>query len=310
MLYFAENENDLKIGYADDVSRRMKQHEGYGFKLLAAMPGTHDDEQKLLAHFKPFVRRGKEFFSQDDEIYKYIRILLEKGFAHHEPEVAAHLPELPFVTWGPEHLQENAIEVDGQITIFSRLPERNRIAVLASQAQNHSLTDEWYTPEDIVGLVKTTFGGIIDTDPATSVAVNMKFIKAKIFYTKHTNGLDLSRPWSGNLWLNPPYGRGEGSAGDFVARLTDEVMKGNVTQAITCLNIASMTSRWFFSTVPKCVKLHCLVNGRPNFIPPTGKSDSSSPNKGIVLSYFGGNQNKFYEVFNSIGQILQPRATV
>lgn len=307
MIYFAQNlkAEEIKIGYAADATIRMKQHKGYGFTLICALPGSQESEERLHKYFKQLKCRGDEFYSCDDAILGYCANLIEKGFAHPDAALAEHLPELPFSAWGPESLETNAVEANGQISLLKILPARNRLKIAAAQAQNHSFTDEWYTPEYLVDLVRSVLGRI-DTDPATSFAVNLKFIKAPIFYTKHTNGLDQTRPWSGNVFLNPPYGRGEGSASEFIFRLCNEIKAGNVNQAITCLNVASTTAKWFYTQIPSIVSAHCIVNGRPNFIPPDGKSQRSSPNKGIVLSYFGGATYLFAKRCEAYGQILRP----
>ncbi len=307
MIYFAQNEkaDEIKIGYAQIVSARMRQHGSYGFESICSMPGYVEDEKRLHAYFKQYLCRGDEYYHRDDIILDYCVRLIEKQFAHPDSNIAKEFPELPYSVWGPEHLKDTAIEVTGQLSMLSRLPVANRLKIVSKQAQNHSFTDEWYTPKEIIELVLSIFGQI-DTDPATSFAVNMKFINAKVFYTKNTNGLDLSLPWIGNVWLNPPYGRGENSASRFTERLYKEFNDKNIVQAITCLNAASMTTKWFFTTIIRIASAHCVVNGRPNFIPPDGTSSNSSPNKGIVLSYCGNNTDVFCNTFKSIGTILMP----
>lgn len=305
MIYFTQSEMEIKIGYAVDAGARLRQHMQYGFVPICSMPGSEDDEESVQKFYDALKIRGKDWFKKDDTILDYCTRLIEKQFAHPDCEVAKELPQLPYSAWGPEFLKDNnAIEPDGQITIFSALPVAERLKVVAAQAQNHSFTDEWYTPEWLIGPVVDMFGAI-DTDPATSFAVNLKYIKAKTFYTKHTNGLDLSRPWHGKVFLNPPYGKGESSAGKFIERLCNEFESGNVKQAITCLNQASMTSKWFYSIVPRLVSAHCIINGRPNFIPPQGKT-ATSPNKGTVFSYFGSETPQFCEIFRPMGQIVIP----
>lgn len=307
MIYFSENMkgNEIKIGHSSNLSNRMKQHETYGFSMICALPGSEEIEKQLHKAFRKHLCRGNEYYHRDDEILEYCLWLIDKGFALPDISRAVELPELPFSAWSPDKIDTKAVEADGQYTIFNKLPITERIRIVSAQAQNHSLTDEWYTPEDLIDLAKSVLGKI-DTDPATSYAVNQKYINAKIFYTKASNGLDLSRPWHGNVWLNPPYGKGEGSARDFVARLCLEFKNRKIEQAISCINLASMSAKWFNSTIPEIVSAHCIVDGRPNFMPPQGVSATSSPNKGIVLSYFGTNQKCFCHVFESIGQILVP----
>lgn len=55
--------------------------------------------------------------------------------------------------------------------------------------------------------------GGIDLDPASSALAN-RTVEATTYYTINDDGLD--QPWSGRVWLNPPYGR---LAGEFIDRL-------------------------------------------------------------------------------------------
>jgi hypothetical protein len=74
-------------------------------------------------------------------------------------------------------------------------------------AQHLSLSNEHYTPLDIVNRVKAVFDGVIDTDPATSEQVNNLRVKAKKIYTIENDGLDPQNKWRGNVFLNPPGGK-------------------------------------------------------------------------------------------------------
>lgn len=58
-------------------------------------------------------------------------------------------------------------------------------------------TDEWLTPPTIIKSL-----GEFDLDPCSPI--NHPWDTAKQHYTVMDNGLML--PWSGRVWLNPPYG--------------------------------------------------------------------------------------------------------
>lgn len=58
-------------------------------------------------------------------------------------------------------------------------------------------TDEWLTPPEIIEAL-----GVFDLDPCSPV--ERPWDTAKKHYTIHDNG--LWKPWSGRVWLNPPYG--------------------------------------------------------------------------------------------------------
>lgn len=57
--------------------------------------------------------------------------------------------------------------------------------------------DEWLTPPELVRAL-----GEFDLDPCSPV--NRPWDTAKLHYTVHDDG--LLQPWSGRVWLNPPYG--------------------------------------------------------------------------------------------------------
>ncbi len=61
--------------------------------------------------------------------------------------------------------------------------------------------DEWYTPPEIIELVRTVLGEI-DLDPASCIEAQ-RTVMAKRFYTKHNDG--LCQKWLGRVFLNPPY---------------------------------------------------------------------------------------------------------
>ncbi|HYE67511.1 MAG TPA: DNA N-6-adenine-methyltransferase [Anaerovoracaceae bacterium] len=60
-------------------------------------------------------------------------------------------------------------------------------------------TVEWLTPPDLKEKL-----GSFDLDPCSPV--NRPWDTAKVHYTKRDNG--LTKPWFGDVWLNPPYDRG------------------------------------------------------------------------------------------------------
>lgn len=72
-------------------------------------------------------------------------------------------------------------------------------------------TVEWYTPPELFDRLGVTF----DLDPAASPSP-LACVPAAEFYHRLHNGLAL--PWSGHVWLNPPYGP---SAVAFIDRMIE-----------------------------------------------------------------------------------------
>lgn len=70
--------------------------------------------------------------------------------------------------------------------------------------------------------------GAIDFDPASTAQV----IQAVHYYDKATNG--LSKPWTGRVFLNPPYGQenGESNQGVWSHQLIEQYTDGITVEAV------------------------------------------------------------------------------
>jgi DNA N-6-adenine-methyltransferase (Dam)/Protein of unknown function (DUF3102) len=116
------------------------------------------------------------------------------------------------------------------------------LAALADHRDNHTLrvmtsseSSEWYTPPHIVDLVEATLGEI-DLDPCGHPDSP---VRATTTYTAAEDG--LARPWSGRLYLNPPYGR---QIDGWIDKLVAEYESGSVTEAIALVPARTDTA-WF-----------------------------------------------------------------
>ena len=63
-------------------------------------------------------------------------------------------------------------------------------------------TDDWYTPPNIFDAL----GLIFDLDPCSPGPAH--WVPARKIYTKEDDG--LVQPWSGTVFMNPPFGRRNG----------------------------------------------------------------------------------------------------
>lgn len=181
-------------------------------------------------------------------------------------------------------------------------PERERRAVTqrrdaARRALHSSLSVEWYTPAAIVEPVRLLLGAI-DLDPASCAAAN-GVVRAARYYTREEDG--LRRPWSGRVWLNPPYGRtGQRSNQELWSRrLLAEWRAGNVSEAVLLVNAATEAT-WFQALWPHPI---CFVAGRIRFWRPD--APAAHPTHGSALVYLGPQVARFGTLFRPLGPVVR-----
>jgi hypothetical protein len=73
VVYFADCENLIKIGFSTNVRQRMKQ---IGGRLIVATPGTKDEERALHHRFGEYWVRG-EYFSRGPKLMAYVDTLVD-----------------------------------------------------------------------------------------------------------------------------------------------------------------------------------------------------------------------------------------
>jgi ParB family chromosome partitioning protein len=151
---------------------------------------------------------------------------------------------------------------------------------------------EWYTPPEYIEAARQVLGGI-DLDPASS-RIAQETVRARKFYTAEDDG--LSKPWTGRVWLNPPYSVELVEA--FTSKLCAHYEAKDVTAAILLSNNASET-QWFQKTVRLASAL-CLPLGRVRFLDDEG-NPSGSPLQGQAVVYFGRAGETFCQAFGEFG---------
>lgn len=70
-VYYIAQDDLIKIGYAKNVTRRMKAY-GPTAKLLAVHPGTLALERDMHTRFRGSLDRGREWFRRDTELMEHI----------------------------------------------------------------------------------------------------------------------------------------------------------------------------------------------------------------------------------------------
>ena len=156
--------------------------------------------------------------------------------------------------------------------------------------------NEWFTPAEYVEKARETLGRI-DLDPASHVLAQ-KTVRATAFYTAAEN--ELTQPWSGRVWLNPPYSRELMSP--FVDKFLSEYARGAIEQAILLTH--DYTDTGWFHAAARAARAICLVRTRIHFLAPSG--EECSPRRGQTFFYFGLDDGPFRRAFSDIGLIMKP----
>jgi len=161
-----------------------------------------------------------------------------------------------------------------------------------------SMSEDWFTPPDVVEAVRELFGGTISLDPFSCAEAN-DVVRAERFFTAADDG--LVQPWAGKLLVNPPWGGG-GTASTksrAVRKLIRSYREGTVTEAVVVANANATTTRWF---APLFAYPVCFPPRRINYYGPNGTG--TSPNNGTVMIYVGRNVRGFADVFSRFGNIM------
>lgn len=109
---------------------------------------------------------------------------------------------------------------------------------------------EWYTPAWVFEALGISF----DLDPSSPHDRELPWIPAKRRYTVFDNG--LAKPWSGRVWLNPPYGE---QTEFWMRRMADH---GNGI----ALCFSRTDTEWFHETIASADAV-LFVKGRIDFVP-------------------------------------------
>ena len=159
-----------------------------------------------------------------------------------------------------------------------------------TQMNNFTGNFEWYTPAETCVKVRSVLGAI-DLDPASSEEAN-ETVKARRFFSAQDDG--LAQPWSGRVFLNPPYARKV--IDQFCEKFIDELE--NMSAAIVLTNSYTETQWWQLLAYHS--DLICFVTGRMKFGRP-GEYHDQNPLIGQSLFYYGDNVRKFKDRFGDDG---------
>lgn len=148
-----------------------------------------------------------------------------------------------------------------------------------------SASEEWTTPPGVIEAVVELLGEI-DLDPASDAA---RSIPAKHHFTVENNG--LAKPWSGRVFLNPPYGH---VLPDWVEAFAARHERAEFTEGL--LLVPSRTDTEWFHRLRNYPR--CFITGRLRF----GGHHNTAPFPSMAV-YAGPRVAHFYRAFRKLGDI-------
>jgi len=126
---------------------------------------------------------------------------------------------------------------------------------------------EWFTPPSIFEALGIGF----DLDPAAPVG-GVPWVPAAAHFSRKDDG--LARPWTGRVWLNPPYGR---DVGGWMRRM---VAHGDGL----ALLFARTDTRWFAQSMAHATAV-CFIAGRLRFRRGDGRPAGPAAAPSVLLAY-------------------------
>ena len=150
--------------------------------------------------------------------------------------------------------------------------------------QTNMRSDFWRTPDILLERVQAVLK-VIDLDPAADTE---RSVNAERHYTPDEDGLAVTSPWYGRVFLNPPVA--PYLVDQFIIRLVQEFNAANVQQAIAIVP-ADTDQKWF----RRLAKFPRVFVDRAN----TG--DIPCMPDPLVAIYLGQDRTHFFDAFQSLG---------
>jgi hypothetical protein len=149
-------------------------------------------------------------------------------------------------------------------------------------------TEDWCTPPEIVEVVSRIFGGRIDLDPASN-PWSVVGAEREVWLPKWAEGAPavpgrvhvgdgIRTEWSGNVFTNPPYGKG---LDDFMDR-SARCARGDEAGHVIMLGPSKTSRACWQRAVPKAPAV-CFIDGRVEYLLPNGERTNAPFHSALIL---------------------------
>lgn len=151
-------------------------------------------------------------------------------------------------------------------------------------------SDRYFTSPEIMALVLEQWGEV-DLDPCWDP---LSIVVATNRYDIREGQDGLVLPWTGKVFLNPPYS----DPAPWLARAAQHAAAGGEVLAI--VNAGTGTKTWMKHVWP--YTRVCFLSPRPKFSRPSGKETWNSADSAVL--YYGPYRQRFREIWRGRGQIV------
>jgi hypothetical protein len=157
--------------------------------------------------------------------------------------------------------------------------------------------EDWTTPQEIADVVRRIFDGRIDLDPASNphsiVGAEREVWLPKwadqelaaggpnaVLSSRIVVGDGLKIPWVGNVYTNPPYGRG---LDDFMHQARRAGLHHTDGEASVIMLAPSKTSRQCWQQTVPSARAVCFIYGRLEYSLPDGTKTNAPFSSALIL---------------------------
>ncbi|MBV8887986.1 MAG: hypothetical protein JO235_28865 [Chroococcidiopsidaceae cyanobacterium CP_BM_RX_35] len=187
-------------------------------------------------------------------------------------------------------------ELNKRIKTISKQIELLQRNAQSSKTLTRKKPQDWYTPPEIIVLVRQVMGEI-DLDPASN-EIAQQWVQASNYHTQAQDG--LSHRWFGRVWLHPTHNK----TAKWINKVLTEYESGQVLEAIILVR-PSVGSKWF----QKLTRLFpvCFPDEPIAFLDDQGQPQPR-PKQGNAIFYLGQNIEQFQQIFGTVGSVSSPSA--
>ena len=161
-----------------------------------------------------------------------------------------------------------------------------------SSVSTRGTSDDAYTPDWVLELVRKALGGIIDLDPC---ADPKRRVPARRHFTLADDG--LSEPWHGTVFVNPPYS----DTTAWLKHLHLYLSTDSVKAAIALLPVSVLGNKGAVPIIRDACTAYTVLEGRLTFLDEDYKPHKGALAMSSVLLYFGPEPNRFLSLTMSYG---------